>query len=130
MSAVSVRNLDDRAKARIWVRVACHGRSMEAEMRAILTEAVTEPGEETGLFSYAPGHGERVRRRGARDPAAGLASASGGRYGQVLAGIASSGMSGTTTQLVDNGGHWNRVSRVGRQRSWRCQCILRVAGTC
>jgi plasmid stability protein len=50
MSAVSIRNLDDRVKARIRVRAARHGRSMEAEMRAILTEAVTEPGEEPGLF--------------------------------------------------------------------------------
>lgn len=50
MSAVSIRNLDDRVKERIRVRAARHGRSMEAEMRAILTEAVSEPGEDTGLF--------------------------------------------------------------------------------
>jgi plasmid stability protein len=50
MSAVSIRNLDDRVKERIRLRAAGHGRSMEAEMRAILTEAVSEPGEETGLL--------------------------------------------------------------------------------
>lgn len=48
-SAVSIRNLDDRVKERIRLRAARHGRSMEAEMRAILTEAVSEPGEDTGL---------------------------------------------------------------------------------
>lgn len=50
MSAVSIRNLDDQVKERLRVRAARHGRSMEAEMRAILTEAVSEPGEDVGLF--------------------------------------------------------------------------------
>jgi len=50
MSAVSIRNLDDRVKERLRVRAARHGRSMEAEMRAILTAAVTEPAEERGLL--------------------------------------------------------------------------------
>ena len=31
-------------------RAAGHGRSMEAEMRAILSEAVSEPDERRGLF--------------------------------------------------------------------------------
>jgi antitoxin FitA len=50
VSAVSIRNLDDRVKERLRVRAARHGRSMEAEMRAILTDAVSEPGEGGGLF--------------------------------------------------------------------------------
>ena len=50
MSAVSIRNLDDRVKDRIRRRAARHGRSMEAEMRVILTEAVSEPEDETGLI--------------------------------------------------------------------------------
>lgn len=50
VSAVSIRNLDDRVRERLRLRAARHGRSMEAEMRAILTEAVSEPGEDTGLF--------------------------------------------------------------------------------
>jgi antitoxin FitA len=50
MSAVSIRNLDDRVKARLRVRAARHGRSMEAEIRAILTDAVREPGDDAGLF--------------------------------------------------------------------------------
>lgn len=50
MAAVSIRNLDERVKERIRVRAARHGRSMEAEMRAILTNAVSEPVEDQGLF--------------------------------------------------------------------------------
>lgn len=50
MSAVSIRKLDDRVKERLRVRAARHGRSMEAEMRAILTEAVSGPEEEGGLL--------------------------------------------------------------------------------
>jgi antitoxin FitA len=51
MAAVSSRNLDDRVRERLRIRAAAHGRSMEAEMRAILVEAVSEPMEITGLFA-------------------------------------------------------------------------------
>jgi plasmid stability protein len=50
LSALRIRNLDDRVKDRLRVRAARYGRSMEAEVRAMLTDAVTEPGEEPGLF--------------------------------------------------------------------------------
>ena len=40
MTAISVRDLDDRVAARLKVQAALNGRSMEAEVRAILTEAV------------------------------------------------------------------------------------------
>ena len=50
MAAVSIRNLDERVKDRIRVRAARNGRSMEAEMRAILTDAVCEPEQHRGLF--------------------------------------------------------------------------------
>jgi len=50
LAAVSVRNLDERVKERLRVRAARHGRSMEAEIRAILTDAVSGPGEAAGLF--------------------------------------------------------------------------------
>jgi antitoxin FitA len=50
VSALSIRNLDDRVKERLRIRAARHGRSMEAEVRAILTEAVDEPDEAPGLF--------------------------------------------------------------------------------
>ncbi len=49
MAAISVRNLEDEVKERLRVRAARHGRSMESEIRAILSEAVREP-EDVGLF--------------------------------------------------------------------------------
>lgn len=51
MAALNIRNLDDTVKRRLQVRAARHGRSMEAEVRAILTEAVSEPEESAGLFT-------------------------------------------------------------------------------
>ena len=51
VSAVSIRNLDDRVKERLRLRAARHGRSMEAEMRVILTEAVREAGDEESLVT-------------------------------------------------------------------------------
>jgi len=50
LAAVSIRNLGERVKERLRVRAARHGRSMEAEIRAILTDAVSGPGEAAGLF--------------------------------------------------------------------------------
>ena len=51
MAAISIRDLDDRVRERLRVRAAANGRSMEAEARAILTEAVSEPGESQGLLA-------------------------------------------------------------------------------
>ena len=50
MAAVSIRNLDDTVRERLRVRAAAHGRSMEAEMRAILVEAVREPSDNEDLL--------------------------------------------------------------------------------
>jgi antitoxin FitA len=50
LSAMSIRNLDDRVKERLRVRAARHGRSMEAEVRAILADAVAEPDEAPDLL--------------------------------------------------------------------------------
>lgn len=50
LAAISVRNLDDHVKERLRIRAARHGRSMESEIRAILIEAVREPGDADGLF--------------------------------------------------------------------------------
>jgi antitoxin FitA len=50
VAAVSIRNLDDTVRERLRVRAAAHGRSMEAEMRAILVDAVREPGDDEGLL--------------------------------------------------------------------------------
>lgn len=51
MAALSIRNLDETVKQRLLRRAARHGRSMEAEARAILTEAVSEPADSAGLFT-------------------------------------------------------------------------------
>jgi len=51
MAALSIRNLDESVKQRLLLRAARHGRSMEAEVRAILTEAVGEPVDSAGLFT-------------------------------------------------------------------------------
>ena len=42
MTAISIRNLDSEVKAKLRIRAAQHGRSMEAEIRAILTDAVAQ----------------------------------------------------------------------------------------
>lgn len=49
MAAVSVRDLDDDVRERLRVRAAQHGRSMEAEIRVILTDAVSEASTSPGL---------------------------------------------------------------------------------
>jgi antitoxin FitA len=51
MAAVSIRSLDEEVKRRLRARAARHGRSMESEIRAILTEAVSEPSESEGLMT-------------------------------------------------------------------------------
>lgn len=50
MAAVSVRDLDDEVRDRLRVRAARHGRSMEAEIRTILTDAVASDEEQPDLF--------------------------------------------------------------------------------
>jgi plasmid stability protein len=50
VAALSIRDLDDDVKERLRVRAARNGRSMEAEIRAILAEAVREPAD-VGLFT-------------------------------------------------------------------------------
>lgn len=49
MAAVSVRDLDERVKERLRVRAAEHGRSMEAEIRAILSDAVSDSWQRPGM---------------------------------------------------------------------------------
>ncbi len=49
MAAVSIRDLDDQVRERLRVRAAQHGQSMEAEIRAILTAAVSDPVKDIGL---------------------------------------------------------------------------------
>ena len=51
MAALSIRDLDDAVREKLRLRAARHGRSMEAEIRAILTAAVIEDTPRTDLFS-------------------------------------------------------------------------------
>jgi plasmid stability protein len=44
MANITVRNLDDEVQRRLKQRAAAHGRSMEAEARAILTGALARGG--------------------------------------------------------------------------------------
>jgi antitoxin FitA len=50
VAALSIRDLDDDVKEHLRLRAARHGRSMEAEVRAILEAAVREPTDSKGLF--------------------------------------------------------------------------------
>jgi antitoxin FitA len=51
MAALSIRDLDDAVREKLRLRAAQHGRSMEAEIRDILTAAVAEDVPATDLFS-------------------------------------------------------------------------------
>lgn len=51
MAALSIRDLDESVRDRLRVRAARHARSMEAEVRAILAEAVREPDDVDDLFT-------------------------------------------------------------------------------
>jgi antitoxin FitA len=56
MATLTIRGLDPVTHARLRVEAARHGRSMEAEVRAILQERLTSHGGERGL-------GSRIRAR-------------------------------------------------------------------
>lgn len=56
MATLTIRDFDEELKAGLRVRAARNGRSMEAEVRAILRSALTRPSAETGI-------GSRIRRR-------------------------------------------------------------------
>ena len=65
MAALSIRDLDDSVKEKLRLRAARHGRSMEAEIRLILTAAATEDERpQTDLFSALT---ERFRQLGGVD---------------------------------------------------------------
>jgi plasmid stability protein len=57
MATLTIRSLDDETRDKLRVRAAKNGRSMEAEVRALIEAAVSEPAEPPGnLYS-------RVRQR-------------------------------------------------------------------
>lgn len=54
MGTLTIRDLDDGTKERLRIRAARHGRSMEAEARAILGDAVAaEPATALGQRVHA-----------------------------------------------------------------------------
>jgi plasmid stability protein len=52
MATLTIRGLDEEMHARLRVRAAQHGRSMEAEVRAILAHCLASPAPEYGLGSH------------------------------------------------------------------------------
>ena len=48
MASLNIRQLDPALKERLRVRAAQHGRSMEAEARAILKDVLASPSPTTG----------------------------------------------------------------------------------
>jgi antitoxin FitA len=53
MASITVRNIDDALKARLRVRAAHHGRSMEEEARQILRHALGEQPDRPNLADLA-----------------------------------------------------------------------------
>jgi len=55
MASVTVRKIDEKVKAKLRVRAAMHGNSMEEEIREILATAVEDqqerPRQEEGLYA-------------------------------------------------------------------------------
>ena len=76
MASITIRNLDDDVKARLRVRAAGRGHSMEEEARQILREAVDREGGPTNLAAavrdrFAPLGGvelEQPPRQAMREP--------------------------------------------------------------
>jgi plasmid stability protein len=62
LATLTIRDFDDVLKAQLRVRAAENGRSMEAEVRAILADVLTRPVSTEGMAT-------RIRRR-FRDAAA------------------------------------------------------------
>lgn len=52
MSTLTIRNVDEELKQRLRVRAAQHGRSMEAEVRAILHESLADSGPHSGFGTW------------------------------------------------------------------------------
>jgi plasmid stability protein len=49
MANLTIRNLDDEVVAKLKTRAKAHHRSLEAELRALLSEAVARPSREEFL---------------------------------------------------------------------------------
>ena len=62
MASLTIRNIDDSLKARLRLRAARHGRSMEEEARQLLRQSLLREKSSTGLGSriaqrFAPSGG-------------------------------------------------------------------------
>ena len=76
MASITIRNLDDEVKARLRVRAASNGRSMEEEVRLILHDAGERKPGSRNLVSiirshFGPSNGvdlELLPREPAREP--------------------------------------------------------------
>jgi plasmid stability protein len=53
MASLTIRNIDEQLKARLRIRAARRGRSMEAEVRSILRDAVTAEPSGPGNLAVA-----------------------------------------------------------------------------
>jgi antitoxin FitA len=84
MATLTIRNVDAAVKERLRVRAAQHGRSMEAEIRSILSEAVAEDRDRPELNLA-----EAIRRRFA--PLGGATTSSRTRRSRVASCRSSSG---------------------------------------
>jgi plasmid stability protein len=62
MASITIRRLDERTKARLRVRAALHGRSMEEEARTLLRSALRDDVASPG--NLADAIGARFRRLG------------------------------------------------------------------
>jgi plasmid stability protein len=56
MAVLTIRDFDETLKAKLRIRAAEHGRSMEAEVRAILSAVLAKS-------DSRPGMGTRIRQR-------------------------------------------------------------------
>jgi antitoxin FitA len=56
MAILTIRDFDEGLKAKLRIRAAEHGRSMDAEVRAILASVLTKPTSGLGM-------GSRIRQR-------------------------------------------------------------------
>lgn len=63
MAVMTIRNLDDEVRDKLRIRAAQHGRSMEAEVRQILEDAVASPVEST-LIDVLLRFGDALRASG------------------------------------------------------------------
>src|SRR5215471_20887223 len=74
MATLTIRRLDDKTKARLRIRAAHHGHSMEEEAREILRSALTASPPATGNLAdtirrrFAPFRGRAPGVKTRRDP--------------------------------------------------------------